>query len=166
MASVYDMVQQQLGAGGLAQLSQQLGTSPQQTQTAVAAALPMVMGSLAQRSADPAGARALHQTLDPATEPGGALLSSLLGSHQPHVEQAVGRATALDPAMTTKVLAFLGPIVIASLVRKKQQENLQPGELNAELQQSRHQAEQHAVQHSPQLGGLLSGLLQKIMPMH
>lgn len=166
MASIFDMVQQQLGTGGLARLGQQLGASPQQTRTAVAAALPMVMGSLAQRAADPAGAHALHQRLDPESEPSGDLLSSLLGNHQPHVEQAVGDASALDPAKATKVLAFLGPIVIGSLMRKRQQDGLGPDQLNAELSQSRKEAEQHATEHSPELGGMLGGLLQKIVPVH
>ena len=78
MASILDMVQQQLGGQGINQISQQIGADPAATQSAIQTALPMLVGGLAQNAAQPGGADALHAALD---DHHGTLdnLSSLLG---------------------------------------------------------------------------------------
>lgn len=64
MASILDMVQQQLGGQGINQISQQIGADPGATQSAIQMALPMLVGGLAQNAAQPGGADALHAALD------------------------------------------------------------------------------------------------------
>lgn len=64
MASILDMVQQQLGGQGINQISQQIGADPATTQSAIQTALPMLLGGLAQNAAQPGGADALHTALD------------------------------------------------------------------------------------------------------
>ncbi|HET7456767.1 MAG TPA: DUF937 domain-containing protein [Gemmatimonadaceae bacterium] len=78
MASILDMVQQQLGGGAINQISQQIGADPGTTQSAVQMALPMILGGLAHNATQPGGAEALHTALDDHT---GTLdsLSGLLG---------------------------------------------------------------------------------------
>jgi hypothetical protein len=78
MASILDMVQQQLGGGAINQISQQIGADPGTTQSAVQMALPMILGGLAQNTSQPGGAESLHAALDDHT---GTLdnLSGLLG---------------------------------------------------------------------------------------
>jgi hypothetical protein len=78
MASILDMVQQQLGGQGINQISQQIGADPATTQSAIQTALPMLLGGLAQNASQPGGADALHAALD---EHQGTLdgLSGLLG---------------------------------------------------------------------------------------
>lgn len=78
MASVLDMVQQQLGGGAIDQISRQIGADPGTTQSAVQMALPMILGGLADNTTRPGGAEALHSALDDHT---GTLdgLSGLLG---------------------------------------------------------------------------------------
>ena len=62
--SILDMVQQQLGSGTIQQIAQQIGADPQQTQRAIDAALPVMVGSLAQQAQQPGGAQQLNTTLD------------------------------------------------------------------------------------------------------
>lgn len=62
-------------------MSRQLGTSSQQTERAIEAALPLLLGQLARNSAQPQGAQALHQALakDHAQVDLGGLLGAVLG---------------------------------------------------------------------------------------
>lgn len=62
-------------------MSRQLGTSPQQTERAIEAALPLLVGQLARNSAQPQGAQALQQALakDHAQVDLGGLLGAVLG---------------------------------------------------------------------------------------
>lgn len=62
--SILDMVQQQLGGGTVQQIAQQIGADPKQTQAAIDAALPVMVGSLAQQAQQPGGAQQLNATLD------------------------------------------------------------------------------------------------------
>jgi len=64
MASILDMVQQQLGGGAIDQISRQIGADPGTTQSAVQMALPMLLGGLAHNATQPGGAEALHTALD------------------------------------------------------------------------------------------------------
>ncbi|MBE2185486.1 MAG: DUF937 domain-containing protein [Rhodothermales bacterium] len=65
------------------QISQQVGATPQQTQSAVATALPALLGGLAQNTQSPQGAAALDQALE-RDHDGGLLdrLGGLLGGGQ------------------------------------------------------------------------------------
>ena len=56
---ILDLIQQSLGNREMDQIGSQLGTGPQQTQQAVAAALPLLLGALGRNTAEPQGARAL-----------------------------------------------------------------------------------------------------------
>ncbi|MBA2627749.1 MAG: DUF937 domain-containing protein, partial [Gemmatimonadales bacterium] len=112
MSSLFDLVQQQLGAGGLERISEQLGTSHDETQAAVAAALPMVMGGMAQHASQPDGADSLQQALDTHAADaglmhggagGGGLIGRMLGNRHEHVQQGVGRASTLSTEKTGKL---------------------------------------------------------------
>ena len=71
----------QLGPDTIARMAGQLGVSPQQTQTAIQAALPMLMGAMQRNAATPQGAESLHQavTRDHQGVDLGGLLGGLLG---------------------------------------------------------------------------------------
>ena len=78
MPGILDLVQQSLGGDAVQNISQQLGTSPEQAQSAIGAALPMLLAGMAQH-AQGDGAEAMHAAV---TQHDGGLLGlaeSLLG---------------------------------------------------------------------------------------
>ena len=62
-ASLVDELMAQLQGAPLQQMAQQLGTSPAQTQDAVGAALPLLLGTLGRNAAQPQGAMDLFGAL-------------------------------------------------------------------------------------------------------
>lgn len=71
----------QLGPDTISRMAAQLGATPQQTQSAIQAALPMLMGAMQRNASTPQGADALHRavTRDHQGVDLGGLLGGLLG---------------------------------------------------------------------------------------
>jgi hypothetical protein len=165
MAGLLDGIMEQLGAGGVAQISQALGADEGSVGSAVAAALPAILGGLANNSQNPSGAAALANALDnhsPSifdqlgsllTSGGGdgaKILGHVLGSRQPQVEQHLAQQSGLDLSMITKLLPLLAPLVMGYLSKQKQSRQLDPSSLGQVLGQERSQQETAL----PGLGGL------------
>src|SRR5438270_10067507 len=53
MSGIFDIVQQQLSGGGIQQIAEQAGLDPATAQKAVTAAVPMILGGMAQHAKDP-----------------------------------------------------------------------------------------------------------------
>ena len=175
MASLLDMVQQHLGPTEINQISQQLGVDPGQAQSAISAALPMIVGGMASNASQPGGADASHQSLashggvlgnlggllgagGPAD--GGGLLGRILGQHQAPVQQGVSQASGLDPDKTRKLLLMLAPIVMGVLARKHAADQTNPAQVGDELKRESQTAQQQAQTQAPQLGGLLGQIFK------
>ena len=79
--SVLDLVMEQLDPSTLQRMAGQLGATPQQTQTAISAALPVLLGAMQRNAAQPEGAAALHRavTRDHLNVDLGGLLGGILG---------------------------------------------------------------------------------------
>jgi Bacterial protein of unknown function (DUF937) len=79
--SILDSVLGQLGPDTIAKMAGQLGSNPQQTTSAIQAALPLLMGAMHRNVSQPGGADALHGaiTRDHQGVDFGALLGGLLG---------------------------------------------------------------------------------------
>lgn len=150
MASMFDMLQGQLSGGALAQVSQRLGADQGQTQQAVAAALPMLLGALARNAAKPEGAAALHQALtrdhdgsalnDLAASvnrsdltDGNAILGHVFGKRRGTVETGVSRLSGLDGARTGQLMAMLAPLVMGALGRTQREKGLDASGLASAL---------------------------------
>jgi hypothetical protein len=131
MASIIDVVQQHLGPQEIAQIGQQLGTDPAATQQAVNAALPALVGGMASTARQPQGATEIHGLMGSHSGAlgdigsmisgggaGGGILGSILGHHQPDVEQGVQQASGLSSEKTKKLLMILAPIVLSALARR------------------------------------------------
>lgn len=91
MSDLLSTMASELGPQALSQIGTSLGASPQQTQTAVAAALPAILAGLAKNTSQPQGAQALASALDKNHTPNlmeslgplaGTLISSQLGGGQ------------------------------------------------------------------------------------
>lgn len=173
-APLTDGLLAQLQGAPLAQISQQLGLSPQQAQGAVSAALPLLMGALGNNASKPEGAANLFGALqrDHAGAGGiGDLLGSVLGGggqgeailghifgggSQQGAAQNLGQATGLQSGQAQTLLKLLAPIVMAYLAKQMGSGKADSASgLGALLGQEQAQIRQE--------GGVGGGLLGKVL---
>lgn len=134
--SVIDLVQQHLGTQEVQQISEQLGVDPAAAQSAIQAAVPMIVGGMASTADQPGGASTIQSMFGShsgilgnigsvisagAPADGGGLLGKILGQHQQTVQTGVQQASGLAPDQTRKLLMILGPIVLAALAHRHAQ---------------------------------------------
>jgi hypothetical protein len=184
LMSVVDLVEQHLGASEIQNISQQLGVDPAAAQSAIQAAVPMLVGGMASTAAQPDGESTIQSLLGShsgilgslgsligagAPVDGGGLLGQVLGRHEQTVQQGVQQASGLAPDQTKKLLMILGPIVLAALARRHAQSAAQaqlPGQtadasLGGTLRREA-EAAQAKTQSSPHIGGLLGKILSHV----
>ncbi len=177
MASILDLVQQHLGQQEIAQIGEQIGSDPATTRQAVDAALPALVGGMANTAQQPQGASMLRGLLGShggvlgnlgsligggAPADGGGLLGSILGQHQAPVQAGVQQASGLGSDQTRKLLMILAPIVVGALAKRAMNHgsaHQDPAQLNQVLQQDGAQAQQQAQAQSHHMGGLLGKLM-------
>lgn len=175
MTSLIDTLQQQLSPSTIEQISNSLGSDPATTQSAIAAALPAILGGLASNASRPEGATALDNALNAHDGGildnlgsvlggaagsgiggiGGKILGHIFGAKRGPVEQGVGRASGLDPQQTARLLMMLAPIVMGVLGRMKRTNNIDANKLPDVLNQS--------APKGGGLGGMLDGMLGGIL---
>ena len=179
-SSLADELLAQLNGAPLQQMAQHLGTSPGQTADAVAAALPLLLGTLGRNAAQPQGAMDLfgalqrdhagagpdlggllgsllggaHQTAAPRQADGGAILGHIFGGKRQRAEESLGQATGLG-ANAGQLLQLLAPVVMAFLARRMNSGGMDAGGLGQALGQERVRAQQG--------GGLGGGLLGSLL---
>jgi hypothetical protein len=194
MASLLDMVQQHLGPTEINQIRQQIGADPGQVQSAISAAVPMIVGGMASHASQPGGADAIHQSLASgggllgslggilggagggglggalggilgnADGGGGGLLGNILGQHQAPVQEGVAKSSGLDPNQAKKLLLVLAPIVMGVLARKHAAAQSNPAQVSEDLKRESQTAQQQAQSRAPQLGGLLGKIFHGAVP--
>ena len=176
--SLVDELMAQLQGAPLQQMAQQLGTSPAQTQDAVGAALPMLLGTLGRNAAQPQGAMDLFGALqrDHSGSPdlggllgsllgggagggggpqdGAAILGHIFGGNQQRAEAGLGQATGLG-ANAGQLLQILAPIVMAFLAQRTQAGGMDAGSLGAVLGREHAQVRQQGGVGGDLLGSLL-----------
>lgn len=176
-ASLVDELMAQLQGAPMQQMAQQLGTDTAQTQSAVSAALPLLLGALGNNAAQPQGAASLLGALqrDHADalpqglgglgdllgsvmgggQGGGAdILGHIFGGNQQRAETGLGQATGLG-GNAGNLLQMLAPIVMAFLANRVQSGGLDAGGLGQALGQERARAQSQ--------GGLGGGLLGSLL---
>lgn len=168
----------ELQGAPLQQLAQQLGTDTAQTQEAVSAALPMMLGALGQNAAQPQGAEALFGALQrdhagggmdlggllgsllggggsaSAAPDGAAILGHIFGGNQQRAEAGLGQATGMG-GNAGQLLKLLAPIVMAFLAQRVNAGAMDAGSLGQTLGQERERVQQQ--------GGLGGGLLGSLL---
>ena len=182
--SLTDELLSQLQGAPLQQIASQLGTNPSQAQSAVAAALPMLLGALGRNAAQPQGAADLFGALQRdhvGRAAGGGGLGDLLGSvlggmggggsaggaadgvsilghifggNQQRAEAGLGQATGLG-ANAGQLLQILAPIVMAFLAQRTQAGGMDAGSLGAVLGHEHAQVRQQGGVGGDLLGSLL-----------
>jgi hypothetical protein len=174
-ASLATELMAQLQGAPLQQMARQLGASPAQTQDAVGAALPLLLGTLGRNAAQPQGAMDLFGALqrDHSGAPdlgdllgsllggggggqtdGAAILGHIFGGQQQRAEAGLGQATGLG-ANAGQLLQMLAPIVMAFLAKRLQSGGMDAGGLGQVLGQERARVQQQ--------GGLGGGLLGSLL---
>ena len=175
-ASLVDDLMAQLQGAPLQQMAQQLGASPAQTQDAVGAALPLLLGALGRNAAQPQGAMDLFGALQRnhsggadlggllgsllgggsggGPQDGAAILGHIFGGNQQRAEAGLGQATGLG-ANAGQLLQMLAPIVMSFLAQRMQSGGMDAGGLGQVLGQERARVQQQ--------GGLGGGLLGSLL---
>lgn len=130
--SLLDAVTEHLDPNTLGALAGQIGAEPGPTQNAIGAALPLLVGALAQNSAQPSGAAALFGALgrhdgsilgdlasalmSPShSDTGLGILGHVLGGSQSRAADGVAQASGLSSDQSSKLLVLLAPIVLGVL---------------------------------------------------
>lgn len=181
--SLVDDLMSQLQGAPMQQLAQQLGTDTAQTQSAVGAALPMLLGALGSNAAQPQGAADLFGALqrDHANalpqglgglgdllgsvlgggRQGGAgmggtgdILGHIFGGNQQRAEAGLGQATGLG-GNAGNLLQMLAPIVMAFLAQRVQAGGMDAGGLGQALGQERARVQAQGGMGGDLLGSLL-----------
>lgn len=179
--SLSDQLLAELRGGPIGQLSQQLGTSAPETESAVGTALPLLLGALGRNASQPEGAQALHEALQrdhagidlgsvlgsvlgggggsaaPGTGEGESILGHIFGARRPTAEQGFGQATGLGGDQGRRLLAMLAPIVMSYLANRASRQRLDPGGLGQVLGRERERVQQRG---GPG-GGLLGSLFDR-----
>ncbi len=162
--SLINGLAQQFGGDTIAKLSSLVGASQQDTGKAVAAALPMLVGSIAGNADQPQGINALAgaitsghdgsilDSLGPLLAGGYAsramgsdgarILGHLLGDQQGNVETSVAQFAGVESSLVQKLLPMIAPIVMGYIGRKVTSGGLDIGGLGALLGQEREQVKQ------------------------
>ena len=181
--SLVEQLLSQLQGAPMAHIASQLGADQQQTESAVGAAVPMLLGMLGNNANQGGGADALFGALMRDHAPaqaqgfgGGDLLGSVLGSvlgggqgqsagsailghifggQQQQAESSLGQASGLGGGNAGQLLAILAPIVMSFLANKVQGNGLDAGGLGQVLQQEQAQTQQQ--------GGLGGSLLTSML---
>lgn len=185
-ASLTDDLLNQLQGQPLAQLGSQLGLSQPQAQSAVSAALPLLLGALGRNASQPQGAEALFGALQrdhaapaasgldlgsvlgavlgggggsPQTD-GAGILGHIFGGRQDTAAQGLGQATGLEGGQANALLKMLAPIVLSYLAQRMfsggGQSAASPQQLGDVLGQ-----EHQRIQQQGSAGGLLSSVLDQ-----
>ena len=183
-ASLTDELLSQLQGAPLQQIAEQLGTNPSQAQSAVAAALPMLLGALGRNAAQPQGAADLFGALQRdhvgraagggglgdllgsvlggmgggggagGAADGASILGHIFGGNQQRAEAGLGQATGLG-ANAGQLLQILAPIVMAFLAQRAQAGGMDAGGLGAVLGREQAQVRQQGGVGGDLLGSLL-----------
>lgn len=175
--SSFDLLSQVMGGGTADLIGSQLGLEPDQAQSAISVALPVLLGALQKNAAEPAGAEALLGALRRDHDgsllddlggflgggvgggAGEAILGHVFGGRRTAVENQVGAATGLDAGSVGRLLAILAPIVMAFLGRSTRGQGMNAGGLS-DLLGVLGGASQRASGHSG-IGDLLGGILDR-----
>lgn len=163
--SLIDLVQQELGSGGIQNISQQIGADPAATERAISSALPMMLGGMASTAQQPGGETAIQSAMGALGGGGGlggllggGILGSILGQHHSTVQDGVQQASGLDAGKVGKLLMLLAPFIIRALARHQASPaaQQQDGGIAGSLQQ---EAQNAASAAGPHVGGILGKIL-------
>ncbi len=141
------LLQDAISGNTVNEIGQTIGADPSTTATAIQAALPMLLGGLANNSSTDTGAESLFGAIDRdhdgsvlddlgglvgnySAGPGSGILDHIFGGQQQYaVQQGVSQASGLDMSKVGPLLAILAPIVMGAIGRTQRSQGLGAGDL-------------------------------------
>ena len=123
-----------LGQSQTQQVGNQLGVQPDQMNSALEAAVPLLLSQMGHNAQDPQQAASLSQAVEqhdgsaidhveqgnlPNLQDGQAIVGHVFGGQQQAAAQAVGQRAGIDPQMAMQILSMAAPLVMAYLSRNK-----------------------------------------------
>ena len=160
MFSLENLLGPEKGTQAVNEISNNVGADNSMVNTAIQAALPMLINGLANNAATPQGAESLNNALEqdnhasvldnlgglgnmifgggpqappPREADAGGILGHILGGNQGQVAQQVSEKSGLDIGKVAQILMFLAPIVMGYLGRQKQEQHVGPDGLGGIL---------------------------------
>lgn len=152
MFSLQDLLGPQQGNEAVQEISNNVGAEPSAVNSAIQAALPMLINGLANNAATPQGAESLNNALEqdhdggildnlgglgsmifggqqqaaapPRQADAGGILGHILGNNQGPVVQEVSNKSGLEMGQVAQILMMLAPIVMGYLGKQKQQQGV------------------------------------------
>ncbi|GGR29636.1 DUF937 domain-containing protein [Deinococcus ruber] len=136
--SLFDMLGGMLSPQALNSATQsvsaQVGTTPEQTEHAIEAAVPLILSGLTRNAQTPEGEAALGNALAqhdgsaldnlgmgqlPSTQDGQNILGHVFGNQTPAAANAVAQRSGIDPQMAMQILSIVAPLVLGMLGRSQ-----------------------------------------------
>ncbi|AZI42510.1 DUF937 domain-containing protein [Deinococcus psychrotolerans] len=123
-----------LGQNQTAQLGQQLGVAPDQMNSALEAAVPLLISQMGHNAQDPQGAASLSQALDqhdgsaidnlqqgnlPNLDDGQAITRHVFGGNQNSAVNAVSQRAGISPQLAIQIISMAAPLVLGYLSRNR-----------------------------------------------
>jgi len=150
--SLIEMLSSQLAGGDtLSQLSRAIGADEGATSKALAGAMPMLLGGLANNASDGNGAASLASALDRDHDGsvlddvagflqgggrgvnGDGILSHVFGGRKPAVEKSISQSSGLSGSQVSQLLQLAAPLVMGFLGKQKRSQGLDAGALASML---------------------------------
>ncbi|GGI83368.1 DUF937 domain-containing protein [Deinococcus wulumuqiensis] len=140
MMDIFNM----LGGMGQAQqqVSNQLGTDPRQTESALEAAVPLLLGAMTRNAAQPGGLDALAAAVNqhddsailgfqqgqmPDLNEGQKILGHVFGGRQQAAANALSQRAGINPQMAMQILMMVAPLILSYLSNRSRAQGGQMG---------------------------------------
>ena len=172
MNAITQMITQQLGGSAVSTIAQRFGISETAANTAVQIVVPLIMAALARNASQPQGAESLHEAINndhdgsildnvmgylgnPQSQNGAGILGHVFGNQRPAIESNLAQATGMDQNSAGGLLETLAPLVMGSLGKAQQQNELDPSGLSNLLNSQQQEAQANAPDVMSMLGSML-----------
>ena len=172
MNAITQMITQQLGGSAVSTIAQRFGISETAANTAVQIGVPLIMAALARNASQPQGAESLHEAINndhdgsildnvmgylgnPQSQNGAGILGHVFGNQRPAIDSNLAQATGMDQNSAGGLLETLAPLVMGSLGKAQQQNELDPSGLSNLLNSQQQEAQANAPDVMSMLGSML-----------
>jgi len=169
MDSILNQIKSQLGDGIVDKIAKQAGTDKGSTNSVIDKALPAILGGLGKNAASKKGAGKLLEALknkhggdlldhteekinDEEEKDGNKILGHIFGDKKDMLADAVGAKTGTSKGATSKIMAMLGPIVMANLGKSVKKKGFSLGSLTGLMGKENSKSD---LLNNPMLKGML-----------